>query len=256
VGAAVRAAYEEQYSPEIREWRDLGAKYKARNVRAVCAGMRFAKVLEIGAGDGAILGHLDAWPAKERCYAVEISGSGVERIRERGLASLVEARAFDGYRVPYPDGFFDLAILSHVLEHVEFPRALLREMGRVSAHQVIEVPCEYAPRADERVREFLAYGHIDLYSPTLLRFLLKSEGFEILRDHLSRVTLDVREYSVFRNRGRPRTRSAVAMLRLRHRLGDLRFRLAGRDSREALASAYTALCRAPGGPPRGPEVLA
>jgi SAM-dependent methyltransferase len=246
VGAGVRAAYDEQYTPEIQAWRELGGAYKARNIRLVCGDQSFARVLDVGAGEGAILMHLDGWAHKQRLYALEISQSGMDRIQARRLASLVEAKRFDGYRIPYPDGFFDLAILSHVLEHVEHPRALLRELKRVSHFQSIEVPCEYAPGADRRVQEFLSYGHIDLYTPTLLRFLLKSEGFVIVRDHLSRVTRDVLEFSVFRNLKRPRTPLALAKLRLRHLAGAICFGLAPRSARESLASAYTVLCRASG----------
>ncbi len=72
-------------------------------------------------------------------------------------------------------------------------RALLREIKRVAAHLAIEVPCEYSWGADEQVEYFLSYGHIDLYTPTLLRFLLRSEGFAIVKDRLTRTTLDVEE---------------------------------------------------------------
>ncbi len=81
--------------------------------------MRFPRVFDVGAGEGAILLHLDAWPQKEELCAVEISQSGIAMIQSRRLPSLVEVKQFDGYRLPYDDKFFDLAILSHVLEHVD-----------------------------------------------------------------------------------------------------------------------------------------
>lgn len=243
VGTGVQAAYAEQYSPEIQAWRDLGGKYKAANIREVCAGLRFPRVLDVGAGEGAILQHLDAWPQKNEIYAVEISESGIAMIRKRGLPSLVEVKQFDGYILPYADKFFDLAVLSHVLEHVEHPRALLREIKRVAAHLAVEVPCEYFPGADARVEHFLSYGHIDLYTPTLLRFLLRSEGFVIVRDRLTRVTRDVVEHSHFENSKRPRTLPSLARVRLRHALGTLRYTMSSGKRRESLATACTALCR-------------
>jgi ubiquinone/menaquinone biosynthesis C-methylase UbiE len=243
VDVGIRAAYEEQYSPAIQHWRELAGKYKAKNIREVCAGMNFPRVLEVGAGEGAILLHLDAWPQKKELYAVEISNSGVSMILSRKLPSVVEAKHFDGYHVPYPDKFFDLSILSHVLEHVEYPRALLREMKRVAQHLAIEVPCEYARGADARIEHFLSYGHIDLYTPTLLRFLLRSEGFTILNERLTRATLDVQEYSYFENSHRPRTLPALAIRRFRYALASLRLRLAPSGVRDSLASACTVLCR-------------
>jgi len=243
VDVGIHAAYDEQYTPAIQQWRELAGKYKASNIREVCAGRTFPRVLDVGAGEGAVLLHLDAWPQKKELYAVEISHSGVSMIQSRRLQSVVEVKQFDGYHLSYPDKFFDLAILSHVLEHVEYPRALLREIKRVARQLAIEVPCEYARGADARVEHFLSYGHIDLYTPTLLRFLLRSEGFAILRERLTRATLDVQEYNYFENSQRRRTLPALANRRLRYALATLRFRLAPSGFRESLASAYTVLCR-------------
>jgi hypothetical protein len=164
--------------------------------------MNFPRVLEVGAGEGAILLHLDAWPQKRELYAVEISNSGVSMIQSRKLPPVVEAKHFDGYHVPYPDKFVDLAILSHVLEHVEYP-----------------------------------------HTPTLLRFLLRSEGFTILHEPLTRATLDVQEYSYFENSHRRRTLPALAVRRLRYALATLRLRLAPSGVRDSMASACMVLCR-------------
>jgi hypothetical protein len=43
------------------------------------------------------------------------------------MRNLAEARTYDGYRIPYGDKRFDLAVLSHVVEHLEHPRLLLYE---------------------------------------------------------------------------------------------------------------------------------
>jgi ubiquinone/menaquinone biosynthesis C-methylase UbiE len=173
--------YENDYAEGQTEWRRIGAKGKFLNIITLTEGMTFEKIIEVGAGDGSILRLLDTCFTSQ-LFALEISENGISAIKDCHLKNLIEAVQFDGYKIPYPDNFFDLLILSHVLEHVEYPRALLREMKRVSKFQIIEVPREYHHNIDRQINKYLAYGHISVYTPSYLRFLLKSEGFEIVKD--------------------------------------------------------------------------
>ncbi|MDE0505655.1 MAG: methyltransferase domain-containing protein, partial [Candidatus Poribacteria bacterium] len=56
---------------------------------------------------------------------------------------LVEA---DGQYLPFPDASFDYVICSHILEHVEDPELLIRELTRVASGGYIETPSEIAER--------------------------------------------------------------------------------------------------------------
>lgn len=172
--------YDDYYGdPAESEWRELGAIDKAANVWALCGPMRPASVLEIGAGEGALLQRLADGGFGVRHYALEISASGVECIRRRGIASLVECQRFDGYRVPYADRAFDLAVLSHVIEHVEHPRLLLSEAARVADHLFVEVPLEHN-RGLPRNFRWDAVGHINFYTAQTIRLLVQSCGHEVL----------------------------------------------------------------------------
>ncbi|MGX5854830.1 hypothetical protein ACWKW6_14350 [Dyadobacter jiangsuensis] len=53
---------------------------------------------------------------------------------------------------------------------------------RVSKHQIFEVPIDFSFYVDRKLEHFLSYGHINIYTPSLFRFLLKSENFEVIRD--------------------------------------------------------------------------
>ena len=175
----VRRKYEDYYRDGASEWRRLGAIDKAANIVALCAAVPHASILEIGAGDGAILGRLSELGFGERLYAIELSSSGVEVIERRGIARLVECRRFDGAHVPYGDATFDVAVLSHVVEHLEHPRQLVREAARVARHVFVEVPLEDMSRHPEDYREDHV-GHINFYSPRTIRWLLQSCGLRIL----------------------------------------------------------------------------
>src|SRR6185437_14193572 len=148
ISGSVKNAYDEFYQKHDETWRMLGAKFKAQHIIDVCKGRTFKKVLEVGAGDGSILKYLADQNFAPDYHAVEISESGVEHILSRKIDALRSARLFDGYHLPFEDNSFDLIILSHVLEHVEHERLLLREIKRVASSFVIEVPCDYKTGVD------------------------------------------------------------------------------------------------------------
>ncbi|MFC5409419.1 class I SAM-dependent methyltransferase [Larkinella bovis] len=181
--SALQDAYRSQYADADRTWRNMGARMKAETIRRLCQSYQFPKMLDVGSGDGAVLQQLDQARFCPAMYSLEISESGVRRIRERGLASLQDVQLFDGYKIPYADQTFPLATCSHVIEHVEHPRLLLREIARVSDYQFFEVPIDFSFFVDRKTDHFLSYGHINIFTPSLFKFLLKSEGFEILAEH-------------------------------------------------------------------------
>ncbi len=184
-------AYHTQYATGASAWRNVGAKYKAQNIQAVTRGYTFARVLEVGAGDGAVLAHLEQASFAEELSAVEISESGRQAIEARNLPTLRDLQLFDGYTLPYPDQSFEAVVCTHVIEHVEHPRLLLREIKRVSKQQIFEVPIDFSWRVDKKLKHFLAYGHINIFTPATFRFLLLSEGFEILKDLPTRTAQEV-----------------------------------------------------------------
>ena len=73
---------------------------------------------------------------------------------EQLIRRLLEIKQFDGYNLPYDDNQFDLAICSHVVEHVEHPRKLLSEIKRISKNQVFEIPIDFSLRVDRRFKHF------------------------------------------------------------------------------------------------------
>ncbi len=178
----LKERYNAQYTDEIFEWRELGAIKKAENILEVSRGKFFKDIIDIGAGDGSILAFLSKNKFCENATAVEISDSAISRINSKKIDIVKEVLQFDGYNLPLVDKKFNLAICSHVVEHVEHPRKLLREIKRISEYQVFEIPIDFSFFVDNKLSHFLSYGHINIFTPSLFKFLLKSEGFEIINE--------------------------------------------------------------------------
>ncbi len=197
VSKELKVMYDAQYSDQTEEWRRIGSIGKVDNIVEVTRNHTFTSVIEVGAGDGNILTELSRRHFCPRLTAAEISDSAIRQIKKKNISELVEVRQFDGYTLPFAEGQFDLAICSHVIEHVEHPRQLLREIRRISRQQVFEVPIDFSFRVDRKFKHFDAYGHINIYTPALFNFLLYSEGFEILQN---RHALYRREVVDFQNK--------------------------------------------------------
>lgn len=242
ISQGVKTAYDQYYQAHDEQWRLLGARYKAEHIENVCKGYHFNKVLEVGAGDGSILHFLDQWKFAPELHALEISKSGVGHIQAKKIPSLHSVQEFDGYHIPFPDDSFDLVILAHVLEHVEHERLLLRELKRVAKYQVIEVPRDYRFGVDTRMKHFLDYGHINLYTPTSLRFLLQSEGFCILADDSSLIHPEVTKFNAFINQKKSPSLFAKLKIEMEYQLKRCLGMLGGKKQKEKWANAYTVLC--------------
>lgn len=184
--------YGHYYEAGQTEWRRLSAIGKARNIIGLCAGNNFEKVIEIGAGDGSLLEKLSESDFANTFDAVEISESAVKTILSRNIGRVREVSLFDGSSVPHADGNYDLAILSHVVEHLEHPRQLLKEAGRVASFVWVEVPLELKVRTPRHF-EWNSTGHINLYSPKTIRHLLESTGLEVLDEQIVN-----HSYSIYR----------------------------------------------------------
>jgi SAM-dependent methyltransferase len=192
----LQSFYEEAYSSagaaaaRYGRWRALGALGKADHVIALCerAGVRPARTLEVGCGDGSLLVELARRGFGGRREGVEISSAAVEIAAAR--AGVDAAMLYDGSHIPAADGAYDLGILSHVLEHVREPAALLAETARACARVVVEVPLEGNVSARRASKRALSgeVGHLQRLDRAGARALAASAGLRIqaeLEDALS-----------------------------------------------------------------------
>ena len=175
-------------------WRELSARGKAAHVVDLCAreGIDPRRVLEIGCGDGALLAELRDRGFGDELRGVEVSAEAARLARERGF----EVDVFDGGRVPAGDGSFDLAVLSHVLEHVHEPVPLVREAARVAACAIVEVPLEAnvsGRRASKRAGSE-EIGHLEPLDRAAVRTIVEDAGLEVRLDLLDPLPREVHTF--------------------------------------------------------------
>ena len=138
------------------------------------------KFLDIGCGGGSYLYRLKQWGWN--VYGVEPSGTGAAQAQSLGLnvhhGQIQDAR--------FPDSFFDVVRLHHVLEHLTDPRGTFREIKRVLKADGLV----YITVPNTRSLNFWLFGenwygldiprHVVSYSPEALKFLCDGTGFEIV----------------------------------------------------------------------------
>lgn len=184
--------YDNYYASEREnEWYEVNADDKARNAIALCEHLAARSIVDIGAGPGAVLRRIAAAGMGEELHAVEISKSGIHELRKLAAefkdGRIREPRQLTSLRLPYDDDQFDLAILSHVVEHVEHPRTLLHEVRRIARHVYVEVPLEVVSlrnnlRGDWKLD---TTGHINYYDRHLIRRLMQTSGWKVLKERVT-----------------------------------------------------------------------
>jgi hypothetical protein len=188
-----REFYNNYYDDDLSQWRWIGAIAKADNIINISHDFPHAKILEVGAGDGAILKRLSDMYFGREYYALEVSMSSMAAIKKRDIKGLVACQIYDGSLLPYGDKEFDLVILSHVVEHLEYPRQLIYEAARVGGYVFVEVPLEDTIRLRQNIDNKI--GHINFFSSLTIRCLLESCHLQVLNQTVCNLS---KESFVFR----------------------------------------------------------
>ena len=165
--------------------------------------------MEIGCGDGALLAEIGARGPGEQLEGFELSETAVAIARARPLPRVRAISAFDGARLPVGDGAFDLAVLSHVLEHVPEPHALLAEAARVAAVVAVEVPLEdnRSARRPAKRAEAARIGHVQAFARADVRRLSTAAGLHMIAELSD--PLPAEHHMFFATTSGARTRAAV-----------------------------------------------
>jgi SAM-dependent methyltransferase len=177
-----------------------------RRLRKMSRVARPGSLLDVGAGTGQFLDlarrdHPEVWGTEVSESAVAIAQ---EKYRIRLLHGTIES-------LPLPAEAFDNITVFHVLEHVPNPRRIIEKcfsLLRRSGLLFIAVPNDYRPVKSKirhtlkllgvrRYREATRSGlqriqldgsmaeiHLSHFTPRVLRFLLESSGFKVVRESI------------------------------------------------------------------------
>jgi SAM-dependent methyltransferase len=133
-------------------------------------------VLDVGCATGALLGFLQerGW----KTTGVEISPSAEYARTKRGIA--VTGKSLEDSR--FPDDSFDIALASHLVEHLNGPGAFLRELWRVmrpGARLLVTTPNidGFQARLFKSRWRSAIFDHLYLFSARTFREMLKAAGF-------------------------------------------------------------------------------
>ena len=96
-----------------------------------------SRVLDIGCGDGALLGYL-AREKKVDGRGIELSQSGVNSCVGHGL-SVIQGDA-DRDLEAYPRGAFDVVVLSQTLQATRQPRQVVEALVRIGRRAIVSFP--------------------------------------------------------------------------------------------------------------------
>ncbi len=137
------------------------------------------RILDYGCGPGFLLSGLaDGWEK----HGVEMSRMAAERASKWGTIFFGELT--DRH---YPDNYFDIVVMYHVIEHLPDPCTAIREVHRILAENGVlllgtpDFDCACARRFGENFRLLKDSTHISLFTCDSMHRFLRDHGFVIDR---------------------------------------------------------------------------
>jgi SAM-dependent methyltransferase len=124
-------------------------------------------------------------------FCVDISPSAARFTRDSCSAFAKTALAGRADALPFTDRSFDVAVLSHVIEHLDHPVPALREASRVARFVVVEVPTEIVLSNFVRRKvlrqpypSIAGAGHVQFWSPSsIATFIERDASLRIINRH-------------------------------------------------------------------------
>ena len=171
------AVYSAQLEAEAK-WLAIGAVEKANSIeRLVSPQISHPKrIVELGAGTGAIIAELQRRNFADAYVAVDYSADATQYMK-RNLTDVEVLRA-DIVEEPI-SGAFDVVVVSHVLEHLESPDKFLAAIVRNLEFRFAVIECPLEDLAASRVKNLFRNryenraGHVQFFNRRSLSALIR-----------------------------------------------------------------------------------
>ena len=180
------------------EWLRRGALDKADSVEQLLArnGIVPGTLTELGAGTGAVISECRRRGLGQTFTAVDDAAAAVEYLRKnvQGVTAIKADISSLDFQLNEP---VDVLVISHVVEHLEQPKAFLEAVRQLKFRAaIIEVPLEDLPLA--RYKSWInhrwenAAGHVQFFTATSFERLVTSAGLKIVdrRSYIPIPTVD------------------------------------------------------------------
>ncbi len=137
-------------------------------------------LLDVGAGDGAV-----AAEVARRIGAARVAGVDV-LVRP---VTQIEVTPYDGERLPFEDGAFEVVTISDVLHHCAKPRDVLRECLRVASRCVlIKDHFRFGPLSNAMLLALDMVGNVEAGVLVRGTYFSPAQWIEMVRDAGARMT--------------------------------------------------------------------
>ncbi len=165
-----------------RVWRTLHGRHDRQRQRAILSYPWAGRVLEVGSGRGYVSCLIARTYATICLVGLEPESKYLAQSRELATKNGVDTFvpiAGRGERLPFRDKSFDWVLVSEVLEHIEHPLAVLREVARVlkpDSNAVLSIPSHGA------MPPGTVAGHVQDFTIEAFRALIHEAGMTVA-DH-------------------------------------------------------------------------
>lgn len=187
--------------PVVEEYARLAAGYDARwsfyveaTSRETLARLRLKpadRLLDVGCGTGALLGHLSASHPTARLFGVDPVPEMLAMARRR-LPPAIRLAAGWAERLPFESGRFDVVVSCNVFHYIRQPMTALREMNRVLRPGGQLVMTDWC---DDYLVCRVCDLYLRLFSPAHFKIYRRGECMHLLRE-AGHNDVDVERYKI------------------------------------------------------------